>query len=51
MDDRFAEYLAKPLPLSKYTQTRPEPDKWKQNEKEIARVMPQLAAVVGRLDG
>jgi hypothetical protein len=51
MDDRLAEYLAKPLPLSKYTQTRPEPDKWKQNEKEIARVMPQLAAVVGRLDG
>ncbi len=49
MDPRLADYLAKPLPLSKYTQTRPDPDKWKQNEKEIERVMPQLAAVSARL--
>ena len=51
MDARLEDYLSKPLPLSKYTQTRPDPDKWKQNEKEIARVMPQLAAIAARLDG
>ena len=51
MDPRLADYLAKPLPLSKYTQTRPDPDKWKQNEKEIERVMPQVAATWTRLGG
>lgn len=51
MDARLEAYLSKPLPLSKYTQTQPDPDKWKQNEKEIARVMPQLASIAGRLDG
>lgn len=49
VDARLEAYLAKPLPLSKYTQTRPDPDKWKQNEKEIARVMPALSAVLARL--
>ena len=51
MDARFENYLARPLPMSKYTQTRPDPDKWKQNEKEIERVLPQLAAVAARLGG
>jgi LPS sulfotransferase NodH len=49
MDARLESYLAKPLPLSKYTQTRPEPDKWKQNATQIERVMPSLAAVIARL--
>ncbi len=49
MDPRLEDYLANPLPLSKYTQTRPDPDKWKQNAKEIERVRPQLAAVSARL--
>jgi LPS sulfotransferase NodH len=49
MDDRLAEYLAKPLPPSRHTQTAPDPDKWKQNEKEIGRVMPQLEAIARRL--
>ena len=49
MDPRLEDYLSKPLPLSKYTQTKPEPDKWKQNAAEIERVMPQLEAVAGRL--
>ena len=51
MDARLASYLSRPLPLSKHTQTRPDPDKWKQNEAEIERVMPGLAAINERLDG
>ena len=49
MDARLEAYLAKPLPLSKHTQTRPEPDKWRQNEKEVERMMPQLEAIAARL--
>jgi hypothetical protein len=48
-DARLEAYLSKPLPLSKYTQTRPDPDKWKQNAQEIERVMPQLEATARRL--
>ena len=52
MDARLEDYLSKPLPLSKHTQTKPDPDKWKQNAAEIERVMPSLAAIsraTGRL--
>jgi LPS sulfotransferase NodH len=49
MDSRLADYLSKPLPLSKHTQTKPEADKWKQNAAEIERVMPGLAGVLERL--
>ncbi len=49
MDARLEGYLSKPLPLSKHTQTKPEPDKWKQNAAEIERVMPSLAATCARL--
>ncbi|HTL49711.1 MAG TPA: sulfotransferase [Steroidobacteraceae bacterium] len=49
MDERLEAYLAKPLPLSRHTQTRPDPDKWKQNAAAIERVLPQLEAVVRRL--
>ena len=49
MDSRLEDYLARPLPLSKHTQSRPDPDKWKQNAAEIERVMPQLEAVSARL--
>ena len=49
MDARLEGYLSKPLPLSKHTQTKPEPGKWKQNAAEIERVMPSLAAIVARL--
>lgn len=48
-DARLEEYLGRPLPLSRYTQSAPDPAKWKQNEKEIARVMPQLEAIAKRL--
>ena len=49
MDARLEEYLAKPLPLSKHTQTRPDPEKWRQNAQEIERVMPQLETIARRL--
>jgi len=49
MDARLEDYLARPLPLSKHTQSKPDPDKWKQNAAEIERVMPQLAAVSERI--
>jgi len=51
MDERLAEYLSKPLPPSRHTQTAPDPDKWKQNEREIERVMPQLAEITKRMPG
>jgi hypothetical protein len=49
MDERLEAYLARPLPLSRHTQTRPDPDKWKQNAAEIERVLPQLEAIATRL--
>jgi hypothetical protein len=49
MDDRLEAYLAKPLPLSRHTQTKPDPDKWKQNAAEIERVLPGLAAIRERI--
>lgn len=51
LDERLAQYLAKPLPPSRHTQTAPDPEKWRQNEKEIERVMPQLEALAKRLAG
>lgn len=40
MDSRLAEYLSKPLPLSRHTKTAPDPDKWRQDAVEIDRVLP-----------
>jgi len=45
MDDHFLRHLAAPLPLSKYTHTRPAPEKWRKNEAEILAVMDQVATV------
>ncbi len=49
MDPRLAEYLSKPLPLSRHTHTAPDPEKWRQDAKEIERVLPALAAINARL--
>jgi hypothetical protein len=49
MDPRLEEYLSRPLPMSRHTQTKPDPDKWRQNEAEIERVLPTLATVSARL--
>ncbi len=49
MDQRFIEYLSKPLPLSRHTKTVPHPDKWKRDAAAIERVMPAVAAVSARI--
>ncbi len=49
MDPRLAEYLSRPLPLSRHTQTVPHPDKWRQDAAEIDRVLPALKAIGARL--
>jgi hypothetical protein len=49
VDDALRQRVAGPLPLSRYTQTQPEPDKWRRNEDAIARVLPSLEATVARL--
>ncbi len=41
-DDALRQRVAAPLPLSRHTQTRPQPDKWRKNEAAINRVMPVL---------
>ena len=51
MDPRLAEYLSKPLPLSRHTKTAPAPDKWRQDEAEINRVLPALSAIGARVLG
>ena len=49
MDPRLSDYLSKPLPLSRHTQSAPDPDKWKQDQTRIESVMPALAALAARL--
>ena len=48
-DASFEQYLSRELPLSRYTQSAPRPDKWRQNEEAISRVLPQVAEVATRL--
>ncbi|MDX1379671.1 MAG: sulfotransferase [Xanthomonadales bacterium] len=38
-DDRLRQRIAAELPLSRSTQTRPDPDKWRRNEDEILPVV------------
>jgi hypothetical protein len=49
MDARLAAYLSKPLPLSRHTQTAPDPEKWRKNAAEIERVLPEMSALSVRL--
>ncbi len=51
MDPRLAEYLSKPLPLSRHTKTAPALDKWRRDEAEINRVLPGLTAISERVLG
>jgi len=41
-DDRLAHRVSGALPLSRYTQTAPDPEKWRKNEAEINRVLPSV---------
>lgn len=42
VDDRLARRLSARLPLSRYTQTPPDAEKWRKNEREILSVLPSL---------
>jgi hypothetical protein len=48
-DQGLADRVAGPLPLSRYTQTRPASDKWRSNEAAIAPVLPHIQATWARL--
>lgn len=48
-DEALRQRVAGPLPLSRYTQTEPRPDKWRKNEAAITRVTPSLEATLARL--
>ena len=48
-DSALEARLAAPLPLSRYTQTPPAPDKWLKNAELINPVLPQLSALRARL--
>jgi len=49
IDQRLEGRLRKPLPLSRYTQTQPAPDKWRKNEREIEAVLDSLAETESQL--
>ena len=49
-DDALAARVSAPLPLSRYTQTRPEEGKWRRNESEILRVLPSIEETLHRLE-
>jgi len=45
----LAERTSAPLPLSRFTQTPPAPDKWRRNEASVMRVMPEIRKTWQRL--
>jgi hypothetical protein len=49
LDDALRERVGAPLPLSRYTQTRPVPDKWRKNAELIEPVLPGLTPTWERL--
>jgi hypothetical protein len=48
-DATTAMRVSAPLPLSRYTHTPPQPDKWLQNRDAIERVLPSVTATWERL--
>jgi hypothetical protein len=48
-DEALGRRAGGPLPLSRHTHTRPQPDKWRRNEALIERVLPQVAPTWERL--
>jgi hypothetical protein len=50
VDERLAERLANQLPLSRYTQSAPDAEKWRKNEKEILTVLKSVAATQRRCE-
>jgi hypothetical protein len=49
MDARLQQRLSSPLPLSRFTQTPPDPNKWRRNAEQIERVLPDLQTITARL--
>ncbi|MFT3906327.1 MAG: sulfotransferase [Steroidobacteraceae bacterium] len=49
IDARLAQRIDHPLPLSRFTHTPPDPDKWQRNAARIERVMPALESLWRRL--
>ena len=49
-DTALAAHVSAPLPLSRYTQTPPDPDKWRRNESAILRVLPSVEETWRRLE-
>ena len=47
---RMQQLCTGDLPLSRYTLSHPDPEKWRRHEAEIEAVMPQVATVAERLD-
>ena len=43
------EVVDNPLKDSKYTLTRPDPDKWRKNEVELKRVLEQVEPITERV--
>jgi hypothetical protein len=49
IDPNLSEYLRRPLPNSRYTQTAPAEEKWRINEAEVERVLPSVMECWKRL--
>ena len=50
LDERFAEGLARPLPMSVHTLSPPQAEKWRRNGGSLRAVWPQIAPLVEELN-
>lgn len=50
VDARFADYLARPLPSSRYTLSAPGTEKWRRHAEGIEAAWPRIAPVVTELE-
>ena len=50
MDTRFADYLARPLPLSVHTLSPPQANKWIRNAPALARIWPSVEPMIAELN-
>lgn len=50
VDERLARRLSSQLPLSRYTHTRPDSEKWRKNEKEILSVLKTIESTQQRCE-
>ena len=50
VDDRLREYLARPLPLARYTLSEPNPEKWRKNESDVQCVLPAVQCIIDRFE-